>query len=150
MKNKSKVIKANGFEWEGVDRKEYKTGTSNFKDIHRYSLLGDETEELNFHSRYFEIKSGGYSSLEKHRHPHSVVIIRGSGSLILDNDIYNLSLHDVVFISPKTIHQFHADKGEPLGFLCMVDRYRDKPVIPDDKTIAESITNKKVVEKIRK
>lgn len=150
MKNRSRVIKADGFNWEGVERKEYKAGTSNFKDIHRFSLLGDETEELNFHSRYFEIRSGGYSSLEQHRHPHSVVIIRGSGSLILDNELHDLGLHDVIFISPETIHQFHADKGEPLGFLCTVDRYRDKPLIPDDETIQNRITNREVLEKIRK
>ncbi|PWN05357.1 cupin domain-containing protein [Rhodohalobacter mucosus] len=150
MKNRSRIIKADGFTWKGVERKEYKTGTSNFKGVHRYSLLGDETEELNFHSRYFEIRDGGYSSLEQHRHPHSVVIIRGSGSLILDNEIHHLALHDVIFISPDTIHQFHADKGEPLGFLCMVDRYRDKPVIPDDDAIQNRITDRKVLQKIRK
>lgn len=150
MKNRSRVIKAEGFSWEGVERKEYKTGTTNFKDIHRFSLLGDETEELNFHSRYFEINRGGYSSLEQHRHPHSVVIIRGKGSLILDNDIHDLGLHDVIFISPETIHQFHADKDEPLGFLCIVDRYRDKPSIPDDETIQNRITNRNVLQKIRK
>ena len=150
MNNRSKVIKADGFTWKGVERKKYKTGTSNFKDIHRFSLLGDETEELNFHSRYFEVQSGGYSSLEQHRHPHSVVIIRGSGSLILDNEIHDIGLHDVIFISPETIHQFHADKGDSLGFLCMVDRYRDKPVIPDDETIQKRIDNRDVLQKIRK
>lgn len=150
MKNKSKVIKADGFSWEGVERKVYKTGTDNFKDIHRFSLLGKDIEELNFHSRYFEINSGGYSSLEQHRHPHSVVIIRGCGSLILDNEIHELGLHDVIFIAPETIHQFHADKGEPLGFLCIVDRYRDKPVIPDNDTIQGRISNRVVLQKIRK
>ncbi|TVR32153.1 MAG: cupin domain-containing protein [Balneolaceae bacterium] len=150
MANKSKVIKASNYSWQDVDRKLYKTDTKNFKDIHRYSLLGEEVQELNFQTRYFEIQPGGYSSLEQHRHPHSVVIIRGSGSLVLDNEIHDLNLHDAIFISPETIHQFHADKKEPLGFLCIVDRYRDKPVIPDDETINRNIHSEAVRKKIQK
>jgi quercetin dioxygenase-like cupin family protein len=147
---RSKVIKADGFSWQGVEKKLYKTDSDNFRDIHRYSLLGAEYQELNFQTRYFEIQPGGYSSLELHRHPHSVVIIRGCGTLVLENELHSLGLNDVVFIAPETIHQFHADRGEPLGFLCMVDRYRDKPVIPDDETIRSRITSKAVLDKIRK
>ncbi len=150
MSNSSKVIKNKNFSWEGVERKEYKTETSNFKDIHRYSLLDDDISELNIHTRYFEVQPGGYSSLEQHRHPHSVVIIRGSGSVILDNEVVPLSVHDVIYVAPESIHQFHADKNEPLGFLCMVDRYRDKPVIPNDDILKEKINSEKVLKKIRK
>lgn len=150
MSNSSKVIKADRYSWQGVEQKLYKTDSTNFKGIHRYSLLGDELDELNFHTRYFEISENGYSSLEQHRHPHSVVIIRGSGTLILDNELHDLNLHDVVFISPETIHQFHADKGDSLGFLCMVDRYRDKPVIPDEAAIKLRIDNADVLNKIGK
>jgi quercetin dioxygenase-like cupin family protein len=137
MKNNSKVIPCTGFNWTGIERKEYKTGTTNFKDIHRFSLLGEGTgeHELNMQTRYFEIAPGGYSSLEIHRHPHSVVIIRGKGTLVLGDEVFDLGLHDVVYISPETIHQFLADKGEPLGFLCIVDRYRDKPSIPTDEQV---------------
>jgi quercetin dioxygenase-like cupin family protein len=149
-KTSSGVIKARGYSWQGIDRKEYKKDTDNYRDIHRYSLLGDDVPELNFQTRYFEIQPGGYSSLELHRHPHSVVIIRGSGTLVLENELHPLGLHDVVFIAPDTIHQFHADNSEPLGFLCMVDRYRDKPAIPDDDTISARITSREVLEKIRK
>jgi quercetin dioxygenase-like cupin family protein len=80
MEHKSKVIKSDGYTWQETEKMQYKTDTSDFRDIHRYSLLGDEITELNFQTRYFEIQPGGYSSLEMHRHPHSVVIIRGSGS----------------------------------------------------------------------
>ncbi|HMB97875.1 MAG TPA: cupin domain-containing protein [Balneolaceae bacterium] len=150
MTDQSRVIKNKNFEWESAERKVYKTDTDNFRDIHRYSLLGEAEKDLNFQTRYFEIQPGGYSSLEKHRHPHSVIIIRGKGSVILDNQITGVQLHDVVYISPETIHQFHADKNEALGFICVVDRYRDKPVIPDDETINEQIISKKVRDKIRK
>jgi len=134
MKNNSKIIKKTNEGWDGIPKKVYKTETLNFKDISRFSLLGesDNEQELNMQTRYFEIDAGGYSSLEYHRHPHSVVVIKGKGSLVLGDEIHPLELHDVVYISPETLHQFHADAGEPLGFICIVDRYRDKPSLPDE------------------
>ncbi|MFN2374212.1 MAG: cupin domain-containing protein [Cyclonatronaceae bacterium] len=133
MKNNSKIIRAHNYNWEGVGRKQYKTDGTAFRDIERFSLLGEgEGElELNCQTRYFEVQPGGYSSLEYHRHPHTVVIIRGSGSMVLGDEVHELNMHDVVYVSPETLHQFHADRGEPLGFLCVVDRYRDKPTVPD-------------------
>lgn len=152
MSNSSKVIKSSGFSWEGVPHKTYKDDSGTFDKVHRYSLLGQEPEEqdLNFHTRYFEIESGGYSTLEYHRHPHAVVVIRGSGSVVLGNSVHELAPHDVVHITPQTLHQFHADKGETLGFLCTVDRYRDRPIIPDETYIKDYITADNVRQKIRR
>lgn len=151
MKNNSKVIRCKDYKWNGLERKEYKTDGTGFKDISRVSLLGEGKNEhqLNSQSRYFEISPGGYSSLEYHRHPHSVVIIRGSGSIILGDEVHDLTLHDVVFISPETIHQFHADKGESLGFLCIVDRYRDKPMVPDQDMLDEVMGDRKAQRKAK-
>ena len=148
----SKVIKCENYQWQGVERKDYKTDTSCYKGVHRFSLLGErnDEQELNFQTRYFEVEQGGYTSLEYHRHPHSVVIIKGSGSMILGDEVHDLKLHDVVFISPETLHQFHADKGEPLGFICIVDRYRDKPTLPDDEYLSSEVSNPRVKEKLRR
>lgn len=147
---RSIVIKEKEFNWSGVERKDYKTDTDNFKDIHRYTLLGDEHPELNTQTRYFEIQPGGYSSLEYHRHPHSVVIIRGRGHVILNNELREISAFDAIYVAPNTIHQFHADEDEPLGFICVVDRYRDRPEIPSDEQISRLIESEKVLDKIRK
>ncbi len=147
---RSKVIKSKNYSWEGIDKHQYKTKGTGFKDIHRYSLLTDDFPELNAHTRYFEIQAGGYSSLEFHRHPHSVIVLRGSGSVILENEIHEIGLHDLVFISPGTIHQFQADKNSPLGFLCIVDRYRDKPVLPDENLIEQRIKDPRIKVKIKK
>lgn len=151
MADNSKVIKSNDYQWDSVPKKEYKDDTSTYKGVHRYSLLGEEADEqaLNFQTRYFEIESGGYTSFEYHRHPHSVIVIRGSGTVILGDTLHDLSLHDVVFIAPETLHQFHADRGEPLGFICTVDRYRDRPSLPDKSMIKEKISTEEVRQKIR-
>jgi len=152
MKNQSKVLHSDNYHWDTVPKKVYKTDTNNFKDISRYSLLGEQDDEqtLNFQMRYFEIEPGGYSSLEYHRHPHSVIIIRGSGSVVLGDEVHPLQLHDVVFISPETMHQFHADKDEKLGFICIVDRYRDRPTIPGDEELESLLKSEKTREKIRR
>ena len=151
MKNRSKVIHCTDFHWEGVERKEYKTNTTNFKGVSRYSLLGesDDEWELNMQTRYFEVEPGGYTSLEIHRHPHSVVVVRGSGSVVLGDEIHPLNTYDVVFVSPETIHQFHADQDEPLGFICIVDRYRDKPMIPSVESIDEVVGDTPARRKVR-
>ncbi len=152
MANNSKVIKSSAYQWDSVPRKDYKDDRSCYKGVHRYALLGEQEDEqqLNFQTRYFEVEEGGYTSFEYHRHPHSVIIIRGSGTVILGDSLHDLGLHDVVFISPDTLHQFHADKGDPLGFICVVDRYRDRPTLPDIDEINQAITSEKVKEKIRR
>ena len=150
--NHSKVIRSEDYRWESVPQKEYKDTPGTYEGVHRYSLLGEKEDEqqLNFQTRYFEVRPGGYTSFERHRHPHSVVIIRGSGSVILGNEVHDISLHDVVYISPETMHQFHADNDEPLGFICVVDRYRDKPELPDDKQVEDEISSQEVLGKIRR
>lgn len=149
--NNSKVIHCSDYHWDSVKKKDYKTKGTNFKDISRYSLLGEgeDEQELNIHTRYFEIQPGGYSSLEYHRHPHSVIIIRGSGSVIIEDEVHPIGLHDVVYISPEIIHQFHADNKEPLGFICIVDRYRDRPSIPDEEMLNKRIKNPAVLNKLK-
>ncbi len=151
MKNRSKVIHCTDFHWDGVERKEYKTETTNFKGVSRYSLLGeaDDEWELNMQTRYFEVEPGGYTSLEQHRHPHSVVVIRGSGTVVLGDEVHLIEMNDVVFISPETLHQFHADRGDALGFVCIVDRYRDKPMIPSPDTIDKVMGNSEARRKIK-
>ncbi len=149
MSSQSKVIKSDDFRWESVPRKQYKDTPGSYEGVHRYTLLGEE-EELNFETRYFEVSPAGYTSFEHHRHPHSVVVIRGSGSVVLDNEVYEIGLHDVVYVAPDTMHQFHADNGEPLGFLCVVDRDRDKPALPGDRQVEEAITSKEAKDKIKR
>jgi quercetin dioxygenase-like cupin family protein len=152
MSDHSKVIKSSDYQWEDVPRKDYKDDNSCYKGVHRYGLLGEQPDELalTFQTRYFEVEEGGYTSFEYHRHPHSVVIIRGSGTVILGDELHKLSLHDVVYISPETLHQFHADRGEALGFLCTVDRYRDRPTLPDSDEINQMIQKSDVLDKIKR
>lgn len=136
--DRSKVVPAEAYRWESVDVHEYKTEGTHFSGITRQTLLGEGNDEqaLNFITRYFEVAPGGYSSLETHEHPHSVVVIRGAGEVILEDRVEAIGLHDVVYVAPNTFHQFHTTGDEPLGFLCIVDRQRDRPRLPDDADAA--------------
>jgi len=137
--DRSKVVKARGYRWPGVDVREYKSDGSHFRDITRRTLLGEGEDEqaLSFVTRYFEIQPGGYSTLERHHHPHSVVIIRGEGEVILGDRVETLAVNDCVYVAPMTFHQFLATGDEPLGFLCVVDRERDRPQLPDEDDLEE-------------
>ncbi len=143
MKNPAKVIKCRDFRWHDVERKNYKTEGTHFKGITRQTLLGENEgeQDLNFITRYFEIQPGGYSSLEKHEHPHSVVMLRGRGRVILGERVEEVAPFDCVYVSPGTLHQFHALGDEPLGFLCVVDRARDRPQLPSAEELAALMKN---------
>ncbi|MDI6400989.1 cupin domain-containing protein [Balneolaceae bacterium ANBcel3] len=135
MSNSSKIIRCTEFTWPGIQKKEYKTDGTGFKDISRYTLLGNESDEqaLGIQVRYFEIEENGYSSLERHQHPHTVFITRGRGHILLDEEYHAIEPMDTVYVAPGSIHQFHADRGSILGFFCIVDRDRDRPQTPSSK-----------------
>jgi hypothetical protein len=46
------------------------------------------------------------------------------------DQIYDLDLYDLVRVPPLTWHQFRATTDEPLGFLCLVNCERDRPMLP--------------------
>jgi quercetin dioxygenase-like cupin family protein len=126
----SKVVQAGGgFRWRGVVVKEYKPAGEDFRGVTRQTLLGDGAgeEALSFLTRYFEVAPGGFTSLELHRHPHAVIVLRGRGEVTLGGETFALAPFDCVYVSPETAHQFRAGVEDPLGFLCMVDRERDRP-----------------------
>ena len=132
MSDRSHVVPGEGFAWPDLPLLAYKNDGSPFRDITRRTLLGDGGGEsaLDFLVRYFEVQAGGYSTLERHQHPHAVVILRGRGTVILGDRVQAVQTHDCVYVAPQCFHQFHADAGEVLGFLCVVSRERDRPVLP--------------------
>ena len=118
------------FTWEGVDVHPYKEdGGTHFKSITRQTLFRG-ADSLPAEWRYFEIAPGGHSTLERHDHLHVVMVIRGGGMALVGEEIRPLGLHDVVQVPTQTWHQFQADEGDHLGFLCLVATDRDRPYRP--------------------
>jgi mannose-6-phosphate isomerase-like protein (cupin superfamily) len=125
-----------GFRWEGVPVLDYKEEGSHFRTISR-QILFEGGPKLGAELRYFEIAPGGHSTLERHDHIHSVMIIRGGGACLVGDAIHPLRANDLVYVPTMTWHQFRATGDEPLGFLCLVNRDRDRPERPDAAAQAE-------------
>ena len=137
-----------GHRWQGVEHKPYKEDDrALFEKISRQTLFSrpDLAGEL----RYFEVEPGGHSTLERHEHVHAVLILRGSGQALLGDHIATLAQNDLVTIPPMTWHQFRANAGDHLGFLCMVDAIRDKPQLPQPTDLATLQSNPAIAEFLR-
>jgi mannose-6-phosphate isomerase-like protein (cupin superfamily) len=123
------------FRWEGVENRPYKEeGSAPFRAIARQVLFTEEG--LDCELRYFEMAAGGYSTLERHEHMHGVMILRGHGHCLLGDEVRAVKPFDLVTIPAWTWHQFRASGDEPLGFLCMVNRERDRPQLPSEAELA--------------
>lgn len=120
-----------GYRWEGVAYQPYKQdGSAPFKDISRQTLFLDPS--LGCELRYFEMDAAGFSTLERHEHTHAVMIFRGRGQCMLGPEVREVKEHDLVTIPAWTWHQFKASGDAPMGFLCMVNTTRDRPVLPTE------------------
>ena len=139
--SESRVIRSAVTGWAGVEPARYKDeseGPDCFLGATRHTLLGAAREgtgaALDFELRYFELSPGGYSSLERHAHPHAVVVLKGKGTVRLGDEVEPVGPFDVVYVAPHEVHRFTADSAQPLGFLCIVDRERDRPVsVPEEE-----------------
>ena len=140
--------KANDYRWDGVDELPYKEDDrALFKTITRQVLFSDP--ELHGELRYFEVAPGGFSSLERHRHMHAVLILRGRGHCLVGGEVRPIETRDLVTVPAMTWHQFRATGGEPLGFLCMVNATRDKPELPSAEDLAKLERDAKIAAFLR-
>ena len=115
------------FAWEGVARREYKRADATWAEVTRQVLVGAAGESCGFHLRYFEVAPGGHTTLERHRHEHAVVVLRGTGEVELGGAVHPLAFGDLVWVAPGEVHRFRNPGEEPFGFLCAVDAVRDRP-----------------------
>jgi len=123
------------FRWQELEPRPYKEeGNAAFRNISRQVLFDEPTQDCEL--RYFEMEAGGYSSLERHQHTHAVIILRGRGQCLLGSTVRTVAAFDLVTIPGWTWHQFRATDGEALGFLCMVNRVRDRPQLPGASDLA--------------
>lgn len=126
--------KSEAFRWQGVDVHAYKQeGEAPFRDITRQTLFAEAGMAADL--RYFEMAPGGHSTLERHDHMHAVMIFRGHGQCLVGDEVRDVREHDLITIPGMTWHQFRAAADAAMGFLCMVDRQRDRPQLPAQSDI---------------
>ncbi|MEW6674673.1 MAG: cupin domain-containing protein [Nitrospirota bacterium] len=137
IKNKTRLYRHKGnFTWQGIKTEKYKSEGSDWANIIRQVIIGSHGESAKSHLRYFEISPGGYSSLEKHRHEHVVICVRGKGRVLIDKKTNALNFLDTLYIAPDTPHQLSNPFDEPFGFLCIVNAKRDRPKIILQKSLS--------------
>jgi quercetin dioxygenase-like cupin family protein len=95
-------------------RRSYKKGVAI-----RY-LLVEEFGTPHFEMRYFELEKGASSSEDLHDYEHEVFIVRGEGTLLLNDREYTLTPGDAIFIAANEKHQLLQKGSEALGFICVV------------------------------
>ncbi|MGA7711073.1 MAG: cupin domain-containing protein [Rhizomicrobium sp.] len=131
-KDTNPVRRFRDYRWDDTELLAYKEeGSAPFKAITRQTLFRDPA--LRAELRYFEVSPGGYSTLERHEHMHAVLILRGRGECLIGAEVRKIDTNDLVTVAPWTWHQFRANADAPLGFLCMVNVERDKPVQPSEE-----------------
>jgi len=143
------LLKSNGdFTWENIDILKYKEEGAHFKAITR-QILFEGNRDLPGQLRYFDIAPGGYSTLERHNHEHVVMVIRGAGKALIGAEVISLDRFDIVHIPPRTWHQFQPVGNDSLGFLCLVNKERDKPERPSKAELDEIKKSKAVAQFIK-
>lgn len=129
--SKAEHLVFENFRWRGRPAVEYKKSRElPFEGVARHELVGKDGLKTAFELRYFEIAPGGYTSLEKHAHTHTIVSLRGSGVLVKGDRRVAVKPLDIACVDSMETHQLRNEGSEPFGFLCIVDRDRDRPMKP--------------------
>ncbi len=123
---RSRVVRWGSGRWPELPVRRYRE-TEEGPRVTRRLLAGGEDEGLAGELRYFEVAAGETTRFERHEHAHVVVALTGRGHVRLGDELHPLEPFDLVYVAPSTPHRFLADRGEPLGFLCLVDKERDRP-----------------------
>ena len=115
--------------WSRTRTERYKASDGTWDEVLRRTLVGGlHGERTKFHLRYFEVAPNGHTTLEKHRHEHVVVVIRGKGRCRIGRKQHTVEYLDTIYIPPGAEHQLSNPFEEPFGFFCIVDARRDRPV----------------------
>ncbi len=137
-----RVIRATERGWEGVEASGYVPGTAaTDTGVVRHTLVGDRKTDRSqpgpqMELRYFEVRAGAASRLEKHEHEHYVIVKTGIGYAVIGDNAAEIAPGDVIYVGPLEVHQFVNRGDEPFGFYCFVDTCRDFSQQPTPEEIA--------------
>jgi hypothetical protein len=85
------------YRWEGVEQLPYKEDDrALFKSVTRQVLFCDP--QMHGELRYFEVAPGGFSTLERHRHMHAVLVLRGRGHCLVGGEVRPIETRDLVTV----------------------------------------------------
>jgi len=134
-----RVTRVRGSGWDGVEAEGYRPGAAT--GVERHTIVGGRKASAAepgpaIEVRYFELQPGAVSRLEKHEHEHFVIVKRGSGYAVIEQEVTEIGANDVIYVAPLELHQFVNRGDEPFGFYCIVNAVRDFPQEPTTEEIA--------------
>lgn len=97
----------------------------------RQVLIGPE-EGPNFALRRFIMQPGGGMPKHTNTVEHEQYVLRGSATIGIGAEEFEVRQGDVVFIPAGTPHWYRAHEGEPFEFLCVVPNAEDRIEVLDE------------------
>jgi len=92
------------------------------KDASMQILIGEAENSPTAIMRRFKVEAGGYTPKHTHDYEHVVFVLSGKGTLYASNGEFDLQTGTHLIVDPNEIHQFKADCGEQLEFLCIIPK----------------------------
>ncbi len=88
--------------------------------VEKADVIGPKEGWVNHTMRLFALHPGGHTPRHAHDWEHINYVTKGTGTLLIGGQIYNLEPGDYAFVPPNTEHQFRTTGSEPLEFICIV------------------------------
>lgn len=83
-------------------------------------MVGREDGAPHFALRQFRVEAGGHTPRHRHDYEHEVYVVAGAGTAHLSGADRPIRGGDVLYVPADEEHQFRADAGQELRFLCIV------------------------------
>jgi quercetin dioxygenase-like cupin family protein len=90
------------------------------KGVNKQLLIGPEEGWESHVMRQFHLATGGHTPRHTHPWPHINYVSAGKGTLFLQDQEHPIEKGSIAYVPPGTLHQFMADQGEELSFICIV------------------------------
>jgi quercetin dioxygenase-like cupin family protein len=112
------------FSWEDTRTRMYQNEEVN--QVSETWMIGKKEGAENFAFRYYQIEAGGNSKKEQHPYDHGILILQGTGEVLLGEEAHSISQGDIIHIPPDALHKITNTSKGPLGFLCVIPAQREK------------------------
>jgi quercetin dioxygenase-like cupin family protein len=85
-------------------------------------LLGPRQEVPHFHMRYVTVAPGGVIPLHSHAPIHEMFVVKGRGAVLYEGGETPIEAGSFVYMPSTRIHGTRNTGGEPLEFVCCINR----------------------------
>jgi quercetin dioxygenase-like cupin family protein len=83
-------------------------------------LISQKDNAPNFAMRLFEVAPEGHTPYHQHPFEHEVFVLKGKGSLVVEDGAHPFGEGDSIFVPGGEKHQFKNASKDKLVFLCIV------------------------------